>query len=347
MGGVADEPVPRLAAWHAHPGGHRRHAPRLRRHPRHRRGRPGRRPGHAPRPARRDAEGPGGREHVGPVALRPSLRPGRPPRRRGPGRRRGRDARAAARHRPRRHGARPRERGRGARRRISRLQRGRGRQDARRRGERRLHRDGTDARERAAPGRAQRCGRAGLPLRQGARPRGPRPRRGRQPVPALRGHARPVRGVGHRRLLRRPPRAARRQGDAPRGRDRAAARIAPSGAVDCRLDAPAADQPRSREPHAHLRDGDRLARAAAAPQGRVPRRRPQPGGNLRHRLRQHGAADAPQRPGGGGEVRGPRPPLGRPLAGRLRRQPPERLQVRPRDPRSRDAADAPEGLDLP
>ena len=89
-----------------------------------------------------------------------------------------------------------------------------------------------------------------------------------------------------------------------------------------------------------LSHGSRLVGAAGAAQGRVPGRGALDPRHLRNPVRLDRAADALEHVVGLRALRGGGPQVGRPVRGRLRRQPAERLQVRARHQGQHAAPDA-------
>ena len=85
---------------------------------------------------------------------------------------------------------------------------------------------------------------------------------------------------------------------------------------------------------------DRLARGPTRAEGALPGRRARPARDLRDAVRRRRAPDALLDAPRPRAVRGPRPPLRRPLRARLRRRPAVRRDLRLVRPRNRDAHDA-------
>ena len=103
--------------------------------------------------------------------------------------------------------------------------------------------------------------------------------------------------------------------------------------------------PGARLPAHRLRHRRRLARAPPVPEGRLPGRHPHRPGHVRDPVRPRQPPDAREHVVGAGPLRGVRPPLGRPVRGRVRRRPAQRLQVRLRRPGQRPAPVAAAGPD--
>ena len=173
------------------------------------------------------------------------------------------------------------------------------------------------ARERAAARHVGRRRAAHVGVRQGARPRGARARRARQPVPAARRQpaATSTRGTSTSTTSTQRVDLTERLVD----RDRRARPAARRGALRARVrrvDDHADDAARERIAPARLRHRGRLARAPQVPEGRVPGRRAREPRDLRDPVRPPRTADAREHVVGRRALRGVRAPVGRPRASR-------------------------------